>query len=95
NFGDLYTDYESIRDHHSLETVKKYADLAIAANAAEKEDNCFGRKGSQIMGEHLQRHSRNSPSCQTPSASFCFLLCHLIQAKLLQACEILCLTLRP
>ncbi|GIY12614.1 ankyrin-1 [Caerostris darwini] len=53
-FRDLYADYESIRDHYSLESVKKYADLAIAANAAEKGGQLLVVRALQVMGEHFK-----------------------------------------
>ncbi|GIY74196.1 ankyrin-3 [Caerostris darwini] len=93
-FRDLYTDYESIRDHHSLETVKKYADLAISANATEKGGQLLAVRALQVMGEHF-KGTLETPKLSDTICQFFFLLCHLIRGKLLQACEILCLTLRP
>ncbi|GIY82394.1 ankyrin-3 [Caerostris darwini] len=53
-FQNLYTDYESIRDHHSLEAIKKYADMAIAANATEKEGQLLVIRALQVMGENFK-----------------------------------------
>ncbi|GIY30591.1 ankyrin-3 [Caerostris darwini] len=73
-FQDLYTDCESVRDHHSLETVKKYADLAISASAAEKEGQLLVVRALQVMGEHFKG------TLETPKLSD--IMCQLLLSSL-------------
>lgn len=59
-FGELYSDYQQIRDIHSLEKISDYIKLALSANPKEREGQLIITRVLQVIGEYLKKHSRIS-----------------------------------
>ncbi|XP_076279318.1 uncharacterized protein LOC143208632 isoform X2 [Lasioglossum baleicum] len=53
-FGELYSDYQQIRDIHSLEKISDYIKLALSANPKQREGQLIITRVLQVIGEYLK-----------------------------------------
>ncbi|KAK2714306.1 hypothetical protein QYM36_008760 [Artemia franciscana] len=53
-FGELYRDYQQIRDIQSLKKISDYIKLALSAELKQKEDKLIIARALQVTGEHLK-----------------------------------------
>ncbi|KAG8178985.1 hypothetical protein JTE90_012498 [Oedothorax gibbosus] len=73
-FNQLYSDYKSVRDVHSLEIAKKYIELALKADPNNKEGQLLVLRALQVCGEYFKN------TIETPklSSSVCEMLLSLL-----------------
>jgi hypothetical protein len=53
-FGELYSDYQQIRDIFSLEKISDYIKLALSAHPNKMEGKLVITRALQVIGEHLK-----------------------------------------
>ncbi|GFU11199.1 ankyrin-3 [Nephila pilipes] len=68
SFQDLYTDYETVRNFYSLETIKKCTDLGVSVDATQKEGQLAIIRTLQVLGEHL-KNTLESPKLSDDTAN--------------------------
>lgn len=73
-FDEMYADYTFIRDIHSLETVKKYIELALSTDPQNKEGQLVIVRTLQIIGENF----KNTVESPKLSSSTCEMLLSLL-----------------
>ncbi|KAG8193895.1 hypothetical protein JTE90_011454 [Oedothorax gibbosus] len=80
-FDQLYDDYKSIRDVHSLETVKKYIELSLSADSNNKEGQLVIVRTLQVCGEYF----KNTVESPKLSSLTCDMLLSLLPGNTRQA----------
>ncbi|XP_026828523.1 uncharacterized protein LOC105286418 isoform X2 [Ooceraea biroi] len=53
-FGELYNDYQQLRDIQSLEKISDHVKLALSVNCKEREGQLIITRVLQVIGEHLK-----------------------------------------
>ncbi|KAF8771011.1 Serine/threonine-protein phosphatase 6 like protein [Argiope bruennichi] len=66
-FEELYSDYQLVRDLHSLETIRRYVNLAVSVDVANEDECLIIKRTIQIIGEHL-KNTLESPKLSDSSA---------------------------
>lgn len=71
-FGELYSDYQQIRDIHSLEKTSDYIKLALSANPKEREGQLIITRVLQVIGEYL-KNTLESPKLSSTTSELLLL----------------------
>ncbi|MCJ7454088.1 MAG: ankyrin repeat domain-containing protein [Wolbachia endosymbiont of Homalodisca vitripennis] len=71
-FGELYSNYQQIRDIHSLEKISDYIKLALSANPKEREGQLIITRVLQVIGEYL-KNTLESPKLSSTTSELLLL----------------------
>ncbi|XP_065565753.1 uncharacterized protein LOC136030611 [Artemia franciscana] len=66
-FGELYSDYQQIRDIHSLKKISDYIKLVLSADLKQKEGELIIARVLQVTGEHLKNTLESPKLSKTTS----------------------------
>ncbi|XP_065580624.1 uncharacterized protein LOC136040310 [Artemia franciscana] len=66
-FGELYSDYQKIRDIHSLKKISDYIKLALSVYLNQREGKLIISRVLQVTGEHL-KNTLESPKLSTTTS---------------------------
>ncbi|KPU74204.1 uncharacterized protein Dana_GF28135, partial [Drosophila ananassae] len=71
-FGELYSDYQQIRDIHSLEKISDYIKLALSADPKQREGQLIITRVLQVIGEYL-KNTLESPKLSSTTSELLLL----------------------
>ncbi|MFP3017267.1 MAG: hypothetical protein ACEY3H_07020, partial [Wolbachia sp.] len=71
-FEELYSDYQQIRDMHSLEKISDYIKLALSTDPKQREGQLIITRVLQVIGEYL-KNTLESPKLSSTTNEFLLL----------------------